>query len=147
MKFKVGIIGLGYVGLTLAIAFARRGIQVIGIEKNKKIFDQLKKNKGHFYEENLDNYIQECNEKFNFKIFTDIKKLKNVDTVFITIGTPLLKNRNINNNNLFSICRELSQILENDSIVALRSTVKINTCEKIKKILNNKKKIHVASCP
>ena len=49
MKFKVGIIGLGYVGLTLAIAFARRGIQVIGIEKNKKIFDQLKKNKGHFY--------------------------------------------------------------------------------------------------
>ena len=147
MKFKVGIIGLGYVGLTLSIAFARRGIQVIGIEKNKKIFDQLKKNKGHFYEENLDNYIQECNEKFNFKIFTDIKKLKNVDTVFITIGTPLLKNRNINNNNLFSICRELSQILENDSIVALRSTVKINTCEKIKKILNNKKKIHVASCP
>jgi UDP-N-acetyl-D-mannosaminuronic acid dehydrogenase len=147
MKFKVGIIGLGYVGLTLAIAFARRGMQVIGIEKNKRIYDQLKKNKGHFYEENLNNYLEECNKKFNFKIFRDIKKLKNVDTVFITIGTPILKNRNINNYNLFSICRELRQILEDDSIVALRSTVKINTCEKIKKILNNKKRIHVASCP
>tara|TARA_B110000503_G_scaffold142210_1_gene238265 strand:+ start:803 stop:2104 length:1302 start_codon:yes stop_codon:yes gene_type:complete len=147
MKFKIGIVGLGYVGLTLAIAFAKKGLEVVGIEKNKKIYDQLKKNKGHFYEENLDNYLEKCTKKFNLKIFKDIKKLKNTDTVFITIGTPLSKKKKIDNTNLFSICRKLSHILEDGSIVALRSTVKINTCKKIKIILNNKKKIHVASCP
>ena len=36
---KIGIVGLGYVGLTLAIAFARKGIDVVGIEKNKKIYN------------------------------------------------------------------------------------------------------------
>ena len=40
-------------GLTLAISLARKGVMVFGVEQNKSIIKQLKKNKVHFYEPNI----------------------------------------------------------------------------------------------
>ena len=42
-EIQVCIIGLGYVGLTLAISLARKGVMVFGVEQNKSIIKQLKK--------------------------------------------------------------------------------------------------------
>jgi len=50
---KICVIGLGYVGLTLAVTFAKLGFKVTGIEINKKVLNSLKKNKPHFYEPGL----------------------------------------------------------------------------------------------
>ena len=47
---NVGIIGLGYVGLTLAVVAASKGINTYGIEVNAHIKDCLKNNKAHFFE-------------------------------------------------------------------------------------------------
>ena len=54
----IGIIGLGYVGLTLAVAAAAKGIEVYGVETNQHIKDCLKENRAHFYEPGLDNLIK-----------------------------------------------------------------------------------------
>jgi len=144
---KIGIVGLGYVGLTLAIAFARKGIDVVGIEKNKKIYNSLKRGKAQFYEENLNESLLKCIKNSKLKIYQDFKKLNKLNIIFITIGTPISKNKKLSDKNLLSICNKLKNIINNDTIVALRSTVKINTCTKIEKLLNKKIKVHVASCP
>lgn len=144
---KIGIIGLGYVGLTLAIAFARKGIEVIGIEKNKKIYNSLKKGEAHFYEENLNQSLLKCIKNSKLKIYKDFKKLNKLNIIFITIGTPISKKNKLSDKNLLLICNKLKNIIKNDTIIALRSTVKINTCTKIEKLLNKKKKVHIASCP
>ena len=49
----IGIIGLGYVGLTLGICAASKGINVYGVEVNQHIKDCLKENKAHFLSQDL----------------------------------------------------------------------------------------------
>ncbi len=60
---RVGIIGLGYVGLTLAVAAAARGVDVYGVETNEHIKDCLKQDRTYFYEPGLDNLIKRVNHK------------------------------------------------------------------------------------
>lgn len=60
---KIGIVGLGYVGLTLAIAAASRGAEVFGTELNPKIKAGLAKNRACFFEPGLDELIAKHNHK------------------------------------------------------------------------------------
>ena len=46
-NFKVGILGLGYVGLPLSLNFCEKGIKVIGLDTNKKVLDKLKNSISH----------------------------------------------------------------------------------------------------
>ena len=74
---RVGIVGLGYVGLTLAIAAADNDIEVYGTEINPKIKQCLKRNRAHFYEPGLDELIEKHNEVnfFALKNFLQTKIL------------------------------------------------------------------------
>ena len=54
---RIGIIGLGYVGLTLAVAASAKEIDVYGVETNQHIKDCLKENRAHFFEPGLDNLM------------------------------------------------------------------------------------------
>ena len=86
----IGIIGLGYVGLTLAIAAADHGIMTYGVEVNPYIKRCLAENKAHFYEPGLNELI----EKHNHKDFFCVEQFPtNVvfDAFIITVGTPLKK--------------------------------------------------------
>ena len=51
---RICVLGLGYVGLTLAVAMARVGFHVHGLEVQKDIITSLSKHKAHFWEKNLD---------------------------------------------------------------------------------------------
>jgi UDP-N-acetyl-D-mannosaminuronate dehydrogenase len=51
------IIGMGYVGLTLAIIMSERKFRVYGVENNQKILDELYKGKAHFYEPQIDSRL------------------------------------------------------------------------------------------
>ncbi|MBQ8613524.1 MAG: hypothetical protein IJ416_04850, partial [Ruminiclostridium sp.] len=87
---RIGIIGLGYVGLTLAIAAADCGIDVYGVEINEKIKEALSHKKAHFFEPGLDTLI----EKYSGNRFNCVEKFptdEKFDAFIITVGTPLLK--------------------------------------------------------
>ena len=60
---KIGIVGLGYVGLTLAIVAASRGAEVFGTEINPKIKAGLEENRATFFEPKLDELIAKHNHK------------------------------------------------------------------------------------
>lgn len=63
---RIGIVGLGYVGLTLAIVAADCGIEVYGIEVNPEIKNCLKNNRVHFHETGLNELIEKHNQNKNF---------------------------------------------------------------------------------
>jgi UDP-N-acetyl-D-mannosaminuronic acid dehydrogenase len=66
-KKNVCVIGLGFVGLTLAVSMASKGFIIYGIEKNKKIIQKIKKGKPHFFEPNLEKKLtQLIKKKKNF---------------------------------------------------------------------------------
>lgn len=85
---RIGIVGLGYVGLTLAIAAAARNIEVYGTEINPAIKESLRRDRAHFYEPGLDDLIAKHNRK-NFHCVEEFPSDKNFDAFVITVGTPL----------------------------------------------------------
>ena len=85
---RIGIVGLGYVGLTLAIAAAARNIEVYGIEINPAIKKCLSEDRAHFFEPGLDELIAKHNRK-NFNCVEEFPADKQFDAFVITVGTPL----------------------------------------------------------
>lgn len=67
---KICIVGLGYVGLTLAAILLKRGFHVYGIEKNKNILNSLKGKKAHFYEPGINTILKKKNRNKSIHIFS-----------------------------------------------------------------------------
>ena len=58
-KFKISVIGLGFVGLTLAVMNAKEGFETIGLDSDKRKLKNLRRSKTDFYEPNLSKYLKE----------------------------------------------------------------------------------------
>ena len=144
---KIAVIGLGYVGLTFAITLAKVGFEVLGIENDSEIFKSMIKGKAQFYEENIDKFLLKMQKNKRLKIENNLNNIKKCKIVFITLGTPVNNNKKINLINLFNLIDDLKSRLNNNSILVLRSTVKIGTTKIIEDILNKNKKIFLAMCP
>ena len=143
---NIGIIGLGYVGLTFSIALAKKGFKVFGYEKNNKIFESLNKGKAQFYEENIDIDLKKTLNSKKFKIYKNLDNRNQCDYVFITIGTPINKNKKAPLGNIINLAKQLKLKLSRGTILGLRSTVKLGTTRKLQKILRSND-IKLAMCP
>lgn len=146
-KKNIGVLGLGYVGLTLSITLAKSKFNVVGIENNKKILKKLKKGNAHFYEENIDIDFQRVLKKKKIILSEKISDLKNCDVIFITLGTPIDENKKVLLQNLFTTSKKLSKVIKKNCVVGLRSTVRLFTSKKIFNILNKYRPVHLAMCP
>ncbi|MGD1945402.1 MAG: nucleotide sugar dehydrogenase [Croceivirga sp.] len=150
---KVGIVGMGYVGLTLSIASALRGIKVYGVEKNKKILDSIKKGRAHFYEPHIDEFLELC---INRNLFVDegFSEDLDLDGFIITIGTPLNpQTGKVNYEYLLSALEGISKNYTGEEWVVLRSTISVGTTRKMiiphlaKLSGKSPEEIKVAFCP
>ncbi len=143
------IVGLGYVGLTLAAFMSDNGFQIHGTELRKSILDQLRLKKSYFYEENLDNILERVISKGSFTFSENIPKASINRTFIITVGTPLLESREANLEHIINCAREVAEAAIDDDFVILRSTVKLGVTNRIvRPILEaTGKKIGLAFCP
>jgi UDP-N-acetyl-D-mannosaminuronic acid dehydrogenase len=133
---RIGIIGLGYVGLTLGVAAAAKGIDVYGVETNQHIKDCLKKNKAHFYEPGLDNLIKRTNNK-TLHVVDNFPKDVIYDAFIITVGTPLKKvNGKKQEEPNFEYIKSalegtLKDVYDGSQLIVLRSTVSVGTTRNV----------------
>jgi UDP-N-acetyl-D-glucosamine dehydrogenase len=118
-KFKVGVVGLGYVGLPLAMLFAKKGVNVVGFDIDKKKISLLKKNIS--YIERISNKdINLLNKKTI--LTSDFSNVRKCDVIVICVPTPL-KNKKVPD--LSFICNTFSSIkkfLNINQILILEST-------------------------
>ena len=84
---KVCIIGMGYVGLTLAVVLAERGFTVTGVEVNRAVVDQLNQCQPHFHEQGLQRMMRMHLGKNLF--FTPSVPHDRQDVFIIAVGTPV----------------------------------------------------------
>ena len=85
---KIGIIGLGYVGLSLVIQFAKSGTQVLGIDVDDKKVEAL--NRGESYIKHIPNSALQAQLKSgHIEAPTDYPRVKELDAVLICVPTPL----------------------------------------------------------
>ena len=125
----IGIIGLGYVGLPLAVNFAEAGIKVIGFEKSKEKADLV--NKG-------DNYIGDIRDavlrevvvdKLKLEATTDETRMKECDALIIAVPTPLDRFRKPDMSYIESACLDIGRNMKAGTFISLESTTYPTTTE------------------
>lgn len=129
----ITVIGLGYVGLPVACAFARAGVRVNGIEKNPSITDALRTRKYNYTEPMLNGVLGEVLDKTLFLS----NEIKDSNTYIITVQTPVDGNRHADNSYVEAALTELAAHVKNGDLIILESTVPIGSNEKFYSILRN----------
>ena len=149
----IGIIGLGYVGLTLAIAAADAGVEVYGVEVNPHIKQCLAENRAHFFEPGLDALIRRHNNK-SFHVVEKFPEETFFDAFIITVGTPLLDDHVTPNfDYIRSSLESIREVYNGDSLIILRSTVSVGTTRNVVRPMlkelcgREEDEILVAMCP
>ena len=132
-KAEVGVIGLGYVGLPLAIEFCGAGYNVTGFDVDPGKIENLKA--GESYIKHIDpDRIKGCGSRLSPT--TDFSKLSGMDCVIICVPTPLSKYREPDLSYVFSTAENISQRLKKDQLIILESTTYPGTTdEDVKAIL------------
>ena len=128
---NVCVLGLGYVGLTLALAMADVGFIVHGVEIRDDVLNRLKKGKAHFFEPGLENLLQRLVKAERIKFSKHIPSAAGASVYIITVGTPLNDVGVVRLEMIENVAREVGSTLKKGDLVILRSTVKIGTTSKI----------------
>jgi UDP-N-acetyl-D-glucosamine dehydrogenase len=115
----VGIIGLGYVGLPLAVAFAGEGCDVIAVDVDSRKIEAIEA--GESYIEDVPSeLLQELGDRIHAT--TRYARLAKADAVIICVPTPLTRNREPDLGPLIDSTRGLAEVLQPDQLVVLEST-------------------------
>ncbi|PZF90518.1 UDP-N-acetyl-D-glucosamine dehydrogenase [Listeria ivanovii] len=129
-NYKVGIIGLGYVGLPLAIEFAEVGYNVIGFDIHEGKTAQLMQ--GNSYIIDIPNLkLQTVIENGFFMPTTDFSKLSEIDAVCICVPTPLTKSQEPDMSYIIAAVTEIKRYLKPGMLITLESTTYPGTTEEL----------------
>ena len=118
---RVGVVGLGYVGLPLAIAFARRGFQVTGIEADARRAGALRRGRSYI-EDVTSKEISSFIRSGALTIDGTGAGIGKLDAVLICVQTPLRKTKEPDISNIIAACRAVAKRLKSGTLVVLEST-------------------------
>jgi UDP-N-acetyl-D-glucosamine dehydrogenase len=118
---KVAIVGLGYVGLPLAMQFARANLTVFGLDIDPAKVDSI--NRGHSYIKHIrQDAIEEALKEERLCASTDFSRIEDVEAVIICVPTPLNKNREPDISFVLGTGRTIAPHLSKGALVVLEST-------------------------
>ncbi len=124
----VGIIGLGYVGLPLAVNFAEAGVKVIGFDKSVEKVNKI--NHGDNYIKDIrDAVLREVVDKVTLEATTDFSRMKVCDALIICVPTPLDKFRKPDMSYIESACTDIGRNMKAGTFISLESTTYPTTTE------------------
>jgi len=134
---KIGVIGLGYVGLPLAVDKAIAGYEVIGFDIQQKRVDMV--NQGvNYIGDVVDEELRQVVSDGRLRATTDYDEIKNLDIVTICVPTPLDKNKQPDLTFIRNSAHEVAKRLHTGMLVVLESTTYPGTTEEeVKPILES----------
>ena len=129
-KARVGVVGLGYVGLPLAVEFASIGFEVVGIDVQQSKVDQL--NAGESYIQDIPtDRLKPLVEKGLLKGTTDFSVIAEMDTIDICVPTPLRKTKDPDMSYVVSASQEIAKYMHPGVLVVLESTTYPGTTDEL----------------
>lgn len=129
-KITVGVIGLGYVGLPLAVEKAKAGFKTIGFDVQQRKVDLV--NAGHNYiGDVVDSDLKKLVEAGTLSATTDFSFVKNVDFVAICVPTPLDTHQQPDISYVCDSTKEVAKYLTRETMVVLESTTYPGTTEEL----------------
>jgi UDP-N-acetyl-D-glucosamine dehydrogenase len=129
-RARVGVVGLGYVGLPLATEFARNGFKVTGFEVDERKATQI--NAGQTYIGDVDeSLIKEAVDAGRLGATTDFDNLKACDAIIICVPTPLRKTKEPDVSFILAAAEEIKNHLRRGQLVILESTTYPGTTDEV----------------
>ncbi len=122
----VSVIGMGYVGLCTAAAFASRGFKTVGIDIDEKRIEQIQQGRAPLYEPQLEGMLKSAVRKKLLVATTDTSQTADTSSTFLTVGTPSRKDGSIDLTNIEKAADELGKALQEKQsyhTVIVKSTV------------------------
>jgi UDP-N-acetyl-D-glucosamine dehydrogenase len=127
---RVGVIGLGYVGLPLAMEFAKAGFSVTGIDIQPSKVSQL--NRGESYVQDVPtDTVKKWVSGGKFRATSDFSVISDLDTINIAVPTPLRKTKDPDMSYIVSACQETAKYLGPGKLVILESTTYPGTTDEL----------------
>ena len=127
---RVGIVGLGYVGLPLAVEFAQAGFHVVGIDVQASKVDRL--NAGESYIQDIpSSVLGPLVAEKRLEATTDFSAVRELDTINICVPTPLNKTRDPDMSYIVSACEEIAKHFTAGKLVILESTTYPGTTDEL----------------
>jgi len=151
IKQTVTVIGIGRVGLPLALVLADNGFKVYGIDKNEEYIKKLDKGVMPFREQGINVLKKHIGKSFFPTTSYDI--IKTSDVIILTLGTPIDENMNPMFNQIESALYEMFPFIKKGQLIILRSTLSPGTTKYVKETIALKTKlkvgrdIYLAYCP
>jgi UDPglucose 6-dehydrogenase len=149
---RVAVVGTGYVGLVTGACLAEIGHKVVCIDSNKEKIAVLQKGGIPIYEPGLDAVVRKNRKAGRLSFATSIAEgMAGADFVFIAVNTPPRPNGEADLSFVEAVAREIARVMTRYVVVVEKSTVPVNTGEKVRQTLQlyGKKEIpfDVASNP
>ena len=124
-SLKVCVVGIGRIGLPTALSFAKSGLYTIGVDINQKLVDSI--NAGNFPlkdEPGYEDVFNNVRKNGNFLATTDINEaISKSNLILLSLPTPMDENNIPTYSALESVGKQLSQILQPNSLVVVESTI------------------------
>jgi UDP-N-acetyl-D-glucosamine dehydrogenase len=126
---KIGVIGLGYVGLPLSLLYAGQGFPVTGFDIDQLKVDALTQGKSYIYRIPAEE-IQEAGAK-GFKATSEFRRLAEMDVIIICVPTPLNEHREPDTSFIINTAHAVVPYLQAGQLVVLESTTYPGTTEEL----------------
>ncbi len=126
-KKVIGVVGLGYVGLPLALLADRKGYRVIAADIDGEKIERLRRKESPF----LDDDIAKRLGRSHLEATTDFARLKEASIIVICVPTPVNEDRTPDFGPVRSACKSIGRVLQKNQLVVLESTVNPGVCESI----------------
>jgi len=129
-KARVGVVGLGYVGLPLAVEFAQVGFNVVGIDIDQRKVDLL--NRGESYIQDIPTSIlKPLVRAGKLSATSDFKAVRKLDTINIAVPTPLRKTKDPDMSYIVRSCEEIAKHFHAGMLLILESTTYPGTTDEL----------------
>jgi len=149
---RIAVLGIGRVGLPLALVLAKEGYQVFGIDINKELIKKLKKGLMPFMEKGGKKLLKQTVNK-SFMPTREIKVISKCKYIILTLGTPVDENMNPSLEQIDQALESIGPYLKPNQVLILRSTVSPRTTEYVARLINKVKGLtigenfYLAFCP
>jgi UDP-N-acetyl-D-glucosamine dehydrogenase len=132
-RAKIGVVGVGYAGLPLAMAFARGGFMVHGIDVDDEMVKNLNQGKSHI-EDVKDEVVQSVIHSGCFKAHSDYQIVSQLDCVILCVPTPLRQTGDPDISYMVDAAKKVKEHLHKDMLILLQSTSYPGTTDELLRV-------------
>lgn len=127
---RIGVIGLGYVGLPLIVEFCLKGYEAIGFEVDEKKTSEINAGRSYIVDVTGEN-VKKCVDDGKLTATTDFSKLNSCDVIIICVPTPLRKTKDPDMSYILTAGGEIQKYMRRGQLIILESTTYPGTTDEV----------------